>query len=125
MKPIAALPHGFLDYATGLLLLVSPWMFGFDNLSTNATYTMVVMGIVVIGLSLITNYPLGLIKTVPFALHGKIETAGAVVLLSSPWLFHFSNLEVARNLAIIVALAWLGVVALTNYSTYEFRRPIH
>ena len=83
MKPISALPHGCLDYATGLLLLVSPWLFGFENISVNATYMMVGMGIVVLGLSLITNYPLGLVKIVSFPVHGKIETAGAVLLLGA------------------------------------------
>jgi hypothetical protein len=125
MKPISALPHGFLDYTVGLLLLVSPWLFGFENISVNATYTMVGMGVVVLGLSLITNYPLGLIKAVSFPLHGKIETAGAVLLLASPWLLHFNDVDVARNLAVIVSIAWLGVVSLTNYSTYTSMRHIH
>jgi hypothetical protein len=125
MKPISALPHGFLDYATGLLLLVSPWLLGFENNSVNATYTMVGMGIVVLGLSLITNYPLGLIKTVSFPVHGKVETAGAILLLASPWVLHFNDVDVARNLAVIVAIAWLGVVSLTNYSTYTSMRHIH
>lgn len=125
MKPISALPHGVLDYLTGILLLVSPWLFGFNMLSTSATYTMVVMGLVVLGLSMSTNYPLGLMRSVSFPLHGKIETAGAVVLLVSPWLAHFSHIEVARNLAMVVSIVWLAVVALTNYSTFEYRRPIH
>jgi hypothetical protein len=124
MKPISALPHGVLDYAVGILLLVSPWLFGFDTVMA-ATYTMVFMGVVVLALSIITNYPLGLIKAVPFPTHGKLESVGAVLLLVSPWIMHFSSIDVPRNLAIIVAIAWLGVVALTNYSVYEPQRPVH
>lgn len=125
MKPISALPHGVLDYLTGILLVISPWLFGFDMISTSATYTMVVMGIVVLGLSMITNYPLGVIRSISFPLHGKIETAGAVVFLTSPWLAHFSHIDVARNFAIVVSIVWLVVVALTNYTTFAYRRHVH
>jgi len=125
MKPISAKPHGVLDYATGSLLLISPWLFGFHDLSSSATYTMVAMGIVVILLSLVTNYPLGLIKAVPFRVHGVIETIGALALLVSPWFMGYSDFDVARNLAIIVSIAWLGVVALTNYSAFQTQYPAH
>ncbi len=125
MKPLSATPHGVLDYATGILLLVSPWMFGFNDVSTAATNTMVTIGIVVLLLSLVTDYPLGLIKAVPFRTHGIIETVGALALLVSPWIVGFSEIDVARNLAVIVAIAWLGVVALTNYSAFQTHRPVH
>ena len=125
MKPISALSHGVLDYLVGIALLGSPWLFGFHLTSDNATYTMVAMGLVVLLLSMCTNYPLGMIRSVSFPLHGKIETAGAVVLLVSPWLVHFSDIATARNLAIVVSLVWLAVVALTNYTTFSYRRPIH
>lgn len=124
MKPLSAKSHGVLDYATGILLIVSPWLFGFNDVTT-ATYTMLVVGIIVLALSLMTDYPLGLVKAVSFPAHGKIETVGALFLLASPWIAGFADVEVARNLAIIVAIAWIGVVALTNYSAYETHRPVH
>lgn len=125
MKPISATPHGILDYAVGFLLLISPWLLGFHTVSTTATYTMVAMGIIVIGLSLITNYPLGLIRVVPFPTHGVLETVGALALLVSPWVLHFNQIDEARNIALLVSIVWLGVVALTNYSAYQPQRPAH
>jgi hypothetical protein len=124
VKPISARPHGVLDYSAGIFLLVSPWLFGFNDVSTAATITMVVFGLVVVVLSLLTNYPLGLIKLVPFSTHGRIETAGAIALLISPWLVRFADVPVARNIAVLVAIAWLGLVAFTNYSFYEAERPV-
>lgn len=119
MNLLSAKPHGVLDYVVGLLLLISPWLFGFNDVSMAATYTMVVIGFVALALSLLTNYPLGLIKMVPFPVHGIIETIGAIALLISPWVFGFAQFEGARNLAFIVAIAWLAVVVLTDYRTYE------
>jgi hypothetical protein len=125
MKPLSATSHGVLDYVVGVFLLVSPWLFGFNDVSTAATLNMVVIGILVLGLSLMTDYPLGLLKLVPFPIHGIIEASGAVFLLASPWIVRFSQVVPARNIALAVAILWLGVVALTNYGTSRFQRPIH
>jgi hypothetical protein len=125
MKPIAARQHGVLDYSLGAFLLVSPWLFGFNDASTMATLTMVVVGMVVLLLSAMTDYPLGLLKFVPFQIHGIIETAGAIVLLISPWVVGFAHITAAKNIAVLVSIAWFGVVAMTNYSIYQTHRPIH
>lgn len=126
MKPISATPHAVMDYCLGFLLVVSPWLFGFNDVSSAATLTMVTIGAVVIGVSLLTNYPLGLIKVIPFPVHGVIESVGALGLLASPWLMGFSDLEIARNLAVILGIGYFGIIALTNYHAYELpRRPVH
>lgn len=123
MKPLNPYTHGYLDYAVGLLLVVSPWLFGFDDVSSVATVTMVVVGLIVLLLSIMTDYPLGIIKAVPFKVHGVIETIGALFLLVSPWLLNYNIVQSATILAVVVALAWLVVVAMTRY-TEHYRRPV-
>lgn len=124
MKPLDARRHGYLDYAVGLLLLVSPWLFGFADDSSVATTTMVSIGVITLILSLLTDYPVGAIKMIPFRVHGVLETLGAIVLLVSPWLFGYAALVgSATTLAVIVSLAWLLVVALTQYTTYHRQSP--
>lgn len=125
MKPLSAKPHGVMDYTLGVFLLVSPWLFGFNDVSTAATLNMVVIGVLVLGLSLITDYPLGVLKLVPFPIHGIIEASTAVFLLASPWIVGFTQVLPARNIALIAAVLWLAGVALTNYGTSRFQRPIH
>jgi SPW repeat len=124
MKLISAMPHAILDYGLGLFLLASPWLFGFDA-SISATGVMVSIGAIILFLSLLTNYPLGVIKVIPFPLHGTLETVGTVGLLSSPWLFHFANVETPRTLAIVVSIAYFGVISLTNYTSYQENRLTH
>lgn len=125
MKPISAKMHGVLDYTIGVLLVASPWLFGFRTLSSVATDVMVITGVIVIALSLITSYPLGLVKAVPFPTHGVIETIGALFLLASPWLFGYMGFDAARNVALIVGIGWLGLVALTNYSVFQTKFHAH
>jgi hypothetical protein len=66
-----------------------------------------------------------LVKAVPFATHGRLETVGALFLLISPWLLHFTDIESARNLALGNGIAYLGVIALTNYDSSQTRRLVH
>ncbi len=124
-KPLQPYPHSILDYMTGLLLVASPWILQFHDVSSIATNTMVTLGIVVLGLSLITDYPLGVLKAVPFKTHGVIETLGAVGLLVSPWLLGYADeTGTATVFAVVVAIGWLGVVAVTNYN-YHSERMVH
>src|SRR4051812_1855746 len=115
-KPLQAFPHACLDYIVGLATLASPWIFGFNDISSTATQVMVAVGLVVLGLSLLTDYPLGLIKAVPFKVHGTLETLGGIMLLISPWIFGYVNQsQIATVYAVITGIIWLGVVAITNY----------
>lgn len=124
MKPISATPHGVLDYGLGLFLMNAPWIFRFNDVSA-ATYTMVAVGLIVLAVSLFTNYPLGLVKAIPFKVHGSIETVGALMLLASPWIMGYADFDVPRNLAVFSGIIYIGVIALTNYSAYQTQRPIH
>jgi hypothetical protein len=47
--------HIILDVITGLFLLVSPWLFGFADLSANAWVPHVVVGLLVAGYALMTR----------------------------------------------------------------------
>ena len=124
-KPLQPYAHALLDYITGLLLIVSPWLFQFANLSIPAKNTMVTVGLFIIILSFFTAYPLGLVKAIPFKTHGVLETLGAIILLFSPWMIGFSHqTQAATTLAVIVGVVWLGVVAVTNY-TSQSERMVH
>jgi hypothetical protein len=125
MKPLAAKQHGVVDYLAGIILVTSPWLFQFNYLSDNATYTMVLVGSIVLLASLMTNYPLGIIKALPFPIHGFIELIGAGMLLVSPWLMGFVNVTPAFNTAIVMGIAYLAVVFITNYSAYQASHPYH
>lgn len=126
MKPLNPFVHGILDYVVALLLIVSPWLFGFNDVSTVATQTMVTVGIIVFLLSIVTNYPLSVAKLVPFRTHGVIETMGAIALLASPWLLGYNDVTSAgTTIAVAVSVVWLAVVALTNYKESYDTRTIH
>jgi hypothetical protein len=97
-RPISSATHGLLDYPMGLLLIVSPWLFGFgfladERLALIASAIPVVLGVMVIGQSLITDYELSVFNLLPLPLHLATDVIGGLLLAASPWLFGFARPE--------------------------------
>ena len=104
--------HGVLDYALAFLFLLMPSVLGFPDNAATLSY---VIGAAYIGTSLLTRYPLGVWKLIPFPTHGVVESMMAVFWLAAPWLFGFAEHAAARNFFLIAGVALLGVVAVTDY----------
>jgi hypothetical protein len=84
--------HAGLDYAAGLLLIASPWLFGFADESTAATWIAVLAGVAMLGLSMITDYEGGLLaRLIPMRTHLMADAGLGVLLAVSPWLFGFAD----------------------------------
>jgi hypothetical protein len=113
-KPLKPLPHGIIDYAMAGTLMAAPWLFGFSR-NKKATTNAVISGAAVLGLSLMTRYPLGAVKKIPFSTHGVIETLAAVMTAAAPWTMGFAHNRSARLTHVLSGLATLGVVAVTDY----------
>lgn len=114
--PLSPKVHGFFDYATALLLAFAPSLFTFGGVAAGICY---VLALGLLGISLITAYPLGVTKVVPFTVHGIMEAVIAPVLIVGPWLFGFANVPSARNFFLAVGIG-LGILFLvTNYKAAE------
>jgi hypothetical protein len=114
MKKLQPLPHAVMDYAWAGTMIAAPWLFGFSKNKT-ATVNSVASGGAILGLSLMTNYPLGAVKMISFPTHGVIETVAGVATAAAPWLMGFSRNKPATLTHVISGLATLGVVAMTDY----------
>jgi hypothetical protein len=91
-KMIPTKTHAGLDYAVGLLLIASPWLFGFADESTAATWVAVLAGVTVLGLSMITDYEGGLLaRLIPMRTHLMADAGLGLLLTVSPWLFGFAD----------------------------------
>ncbi len=89
-RPITSRMHGMLDYPAGLLLIVSPWLFGFSDEGTAATIP-VVIGALVLLQSLITDYELSVANVLPLKMHLSLDVVAGVFLALSPVLFGFAD----------------------------------
>ncbi|MGR3455910.1 SPW repeat domain-containing protein [Pseudooceanicola sp.] len=83
--------HGILDYVTGLLLLVAPYLFGFANGGV-AQWLPQILGAMTILMSLFTDYELAVARKIPLRAHLGIDMMSGALLAASPWLFGFADL---------------------------------
>jgi hypothetical protein len=122
MKILSPTTHGVLDYGLALLFLLLPGVLDFPPPAATASYA---IGVVYIIASLVTRYPLGVLKLLPFPVHGVIESLMAVSWIVLPWLMGFAEHAASRNFFVGAGVALLGVVALTNYRAAEVDQRMH
>ena len=112
--------HGVLDYLVGILLILAPKIFGFDD-GTAAARIPVVLGVAALIYSVCTNYELGPIKALPFRAHLTLDAMSGLFLAASPWLFQFADRVWAPHL--VVGIVELGAVLMTRTSDSEHHLP--
>ena len=115
MRFISSRTHGLLDYLVGVLLIASPWLFGFRGLS-DASFIPVALGVTTLIYSMLTNYEFGLLKVLPFSLHLLFDVLAGVVLAVSPWLFGFANVVYLPHL--LLGIFEVGAVLMTKRTPY-------
>jgi hypothetical protein len=108
--------HAGMDYAVGVLLIASPWLFGFADESTAATWIAVLAGVAVLGLSTMTDYEGGLLaRLIPMRTHLMSDAALGLLLAVSPWLFGFADEGLNAWLPFVaIGLGELGSAATTD-----------
>ncbi len=104
--------HGVVDYLIVLAFLVAPSVFDFSD---NAAMISYVVAAAHLSYSLITRYPLGIVKAIPFPIHGTIEIVAGLSLFLMPWLFGFSQEDSARNWFLGSGGAVVVIWLVTNY----------
>lgn len=52
---------------------------------------------------------------IPLKVHNVIDYVVGVALVLSPYVFGFADVIAARNVFIVVGLAWIGYSSITNY----------
>jgi hypothetical protein len=113
VKLLPAWFHAIADYAVGVLLIVVALV---DNGSTGAVATGVVVGAVVLLVSALTRYPLGIVKVLPFPVHSGGDYLAAALLIAAPFALNFASAEGGMAaFYVVMGVAVLAVSLITNY----------
>ena len=116
MKILTPRMHGYLDFVVVAAFALAPTLFGFSPVPARISWALAVVHLL---LTLCTAFPMGVLKLVPFTVHGAIELIVVIALVAMPWLFSFASEPVARNFflafAVIIFLVWL----VTDYKAAE------
>jgi hypothetical protein len=111
---ISTKAHGIIDYVTGVLLLVAPYLFGFATGGIEQWLPMLI-GATIIIMSLFTDYELAVSRKIPLRVHLGIDIASGALLAVSPWLFGFAFIIWWPHL--VVGLLEIGVALMTRRQT--------
>jgi hypothetical protein len=103
--------HGIVDYVAAIALIVAPFLLKLGSSNPLALWISVITGIVVIVVSVATNYRYGLFRLIPFGLHMALDLLVATAFMLIPYLFKLEGLDEAYYY-INAAVVYL-VVALT------------
>src|SRR5213080_4816700 len=105
--------HAIADYAVGFGLIIIAIAVGGSGKAVAAG---VVVGATVLVVSMLTKYPLGVAKVLPFTIHSAGDYLAAALLLGAPWVLNFADGDTGLAAFYIVAgIAVLGVSLITNY----------
>ena len=110
MRIIPTRVHGMIDYGFGVLLIIAPFLLGFATGGAEQ-WVPTILGIAIIGMSLMTDYELSLARVIPMPMHLGIDVLGGVLLAASPWLFGFSGRIYLPHL--ILGLVEIGTALMT------------
>jgi len=69
--------------------------------------------------SLVTRYPLGVARLVPFTVHGALELLAAPLIVAYPWIARFDGVASARNFYVVAGVAVFLLWLVTDYRAAE------
>src|SRR5258706_3857320 len=114
VKFLPAWFHAIADYAVGGALIVGAALT--TSAPDKAVAAGVVVGVVVLAVSMLTKYPLGVVKVVPFTLHSAGDYLAAALLVVSPFALGFNSSDSGLTAFYVAGgLAVLAVSLITNY----------
>ena len=116
MKLLSPRLHAPLDFALVAGFALAPWLLDFGGAA--ALLAHVIAAGVFVG-SIATDYPLGIVKLVPFPIHGYAELASAFLFVAMPFLFGFGGVAASRNFFMFMGVGTIFVFILTDYRAGE------
>ena len=112
--------HAVADYAVGAALIIVAIASG---ASGKAVTLGVVVGVTVLLVSMLTKYPLGVAKVLPFTVHSAGDYLAAALLILGPFALNFNHTDTGLTAFYVVAgIAVLAVSLITNYQYSDKRQ---
>ena len=114
MKILSPTLHGYIDYAVVVLFLFAPTLIGLTGIAGTIAYALAGIHL---AMTLVTDFPLGVVKLIPFTVHGWVERIVGPVLVMLPFILGFG--PPAQGFYIVVGIAIILVGLLTDYQATQ------
>ncbi len=113
--------HGLLEYGLGVLSVLAPFLFGFNDESA-PTLVSVLLGAAILVMAVLTDAPTGVSRTLPLASHVVLDYVLVLVFIASPFIFGFSDRGAALAYFLAVGVGFLLVTVNTRFRRHEGER---
>lgn len=120
-KVIDARTHGIIDYCHAAFFLGMAWFC--RKSEPRAALAAAVTGGFILAESLLTDYPLGAAKVIPFEVHGRMDATFAGSSYMVPRIFGFEG-TTASKIFKANALAEASVVGMTDWNSEHARMEV-
>lgn len=117
-KVVDARTHGIIDYVHAAFFLSLAW--AWRKKEPRAALASLLTGSYILGGALLTDYPLGAAKIIPFEVHGKLDAAFAGASFLVPQAFGFEG-TTASKVFKGNGVAESAVVAMTDWDSDRAR----
>lgn len=124
MRFIPTRIHGILDYLVGIILIAAPWLLDF-NRGGAETWIPVIIGIVVLLQTIMTNFEVGMFRVIPMGTHLTMDFFIGLFLAISPWLFGFADFVWVPHVVFGVIAILASLTTHTVPATYSHRGTAH
>jgi len=112
MRILSPRVHGVIDVVTVVVLLLAPSLVGLGGSPAAVAYSLAAIHLL---LTLITRFPMGIWKKVPFVYHGIVELIVGIALLLLPSYAGYGPGSPAKRFYLAMGAVILVVWALTAY----------
>jgi hypothetical protein len=119
MRILSPWVHGVLDFITVVVLVLAPIVIGLGGSPAAIAYSLAAIHLL---MTLLTKFPMGVWKRIPFFVHGIVELIVGVALLILPSFAGYGPGSPARRFYLAMGAAILVVWALTAYRETDARK---
>lgn len=85
--------HAYLDYPVAFGLIIMPFLLGLGGSHPFAFTLSILTGFAALGLTLLTDHHLGVLRVLPYSLHLAVDAAVGVVFMIAPFALGFNGLD--------------------------------
>jgi len=118
---ISTKTYGFFNYAIAIVMLASPWLFGFQHQHGASLLLPLYLGWLQLIMAIFTSHEWGFLKVFPVSMHCFIDAVVGFFLLSSPFIYDYTYEVWVPQFCCGLLLLFLGVYTRTSPFTDEPR----
>lgn len=100
---------GYFNYLLAVLMMTSPWLFGFEKFGGAALFFPFMFGWYHLLMAIFSISKAGMVRIFPIQMHCTLHTITGFVLMVAPWMYGFHTKVWLPHLAIGAVLFILGI----------------